>query len=86
MSGLEIVDNISIGSGGLIRSRHTTIDDQKLTILDEISDAVLFLFGLLVPPHFEELHLGVGESSLWVFLEFLDHGSEHTINGSQIEI
>jgi len=86
MSSLEVVEEISIRSSGFIWSRHTTINDQELTILDELSDTIFLIFSLLVPPHFEEFHLGVGESSLWVLFKLLNNGSEHTINRSQVEV
>lgn len=86
MSGLEVVDYVLIGSSGFIWGRHTTINDQKLAVLDQLSHAILFGIGLLVPPHFEEFHLGVGESSGWVLFKLLDNGGEHAINRSQIEI
>jgi len=76
----EIVNDVFIVSGSLVWRRHPSVDYGKLSLLDEVSHAILFLFVLTLPPHHQELHLSICEGSLRVFFELLYHGRKHAIN------
>jgi len=73
-------------SGCLVWRRHPTIHNQQLSVLNQVSNAVPLVFVLEVPPHLQELHLGIGESSARVGLELCDDGSEHLANRPHIEV
>lgn len=62
----HVVDHVVVCGTGLIMHGPTSVDQLKLTIFDEFLDSVLHGVILIVPPHFEELHLDLRELSLWV--------------------
>ena len=77
MSSHEVVNQIFIVCTSLIWRTPASIDQVKLAIMDELAHLLPFGLILLVQPHFEELHLSVGESSIAVFLELLEDCGEN---------
>lgn len=65
----HVVDHVVVCRTSLIMHGPTSVDQLKLTIFDECFDSVLHGVILIVPPHFEELHLDLREFSLWVVNE-----------------
>lgn len=59
MASHEVVDDVISVCGSLVWSRHSSIDNLKLTILDQSFSLSFFQVILSLPPHFKEFHLGV---------------------------
>lgn len=64
MTSHKVVNDVICVSRGFIWSRHATVDNLKLFILDQSFDLRPSQIILPFPPHLEELYFGIGESTI----------------------
>lgn len=69
----HVVYHIFVDWAGLVMHRPTSVNEFKLATSDKSASLFLHVFVLLIPPHFEELHLHFRELSARVLKQRVDY-------------
>jgi len=80
MTDHHVIDHVVVSRTRLIMHRPASIYELQLAVFNKSFHSFFHRVVLIVPPHFEEFHLHLGESSLRVGLKRPHDIGEHNID------
>ena len=86
MADHHVVHHVIVMCAGLIMHRPARVHKLKAAFFDKLAHFSLLVFGLLVPPHGEELHLDLGEPLFGVILELNHVCADNVLNIGDLDI
>ena len=86
MTDNVVIDHILISGASFIVHGPSSIDKLKLTIGNQFLNLRFLLITLVIPPHFEKLHLYLREFSGRVILESIHYGGKFKTNTRELDV
>ena len=86
MARHHVIHHVIVVSAGLIMHRPARVHKLEAAFFDKLAHFSLLVFGLLVPPHGEELHLDLGEPLFGVILELNHVCADNVLNIGDLDI
>ena len=76
----HIIHHAIMMGAGFVMHRPSSINKIETFFLNQVSDLILVLIILMVPPHSKILHLYLCETFIWIRNEFIHVGGDYIVD------